>query len=103
MITIFEKCFRDGWHLSHQELLAVKERRWKTSSATNVGITGKNDLIVDTKFLKVKLMETVTWSADGHTETSARQIASSEIYVTENALWLEAPCPASYQKRTRSK
>ena len=53
----------------------------------SVGITGKNDSIVDTKFLKVKLMETVTWSADGHTETSARQIASSEIYVTENALW----------------
>lgn len=53
----------------------------------NVGITGKNDSIVDTQFLSVRLMETVTWSAHGHSEKRERMIASSEIYVTENALW----------------
>ncbi|KAI2501473.1 hypothetical protein MHU86_12988 [Fragilaria crotonensis] len=53
----------------------------------NVGIIGKNDSIVDTQFLSVRLMETVTWSVHGHTEKRERKIASSEIYVTENALW----------------
>jgi hypothetical protein len=53
----------------------------------NVGIVGKNDSIVELKYLQAKLVETVTWSADGHNETIVGEIALSEIYVTDNTLW----------------
>ena len=53
----------------------------------NVGIMGKNDSIVELRYLQAKLVETVTWSADGHSETIVGEIASSEIYVTDNTLW----------------
>lgn len=53
----------------------------------NVGITGKNESIVHAKALTAKVVETVTWSAHGHTKNNSRVIATNKIYVEENRLW----------------
>jgi hypothetical protein len=53
----------------------------------NVGIMGKNDSSIEMKYLRSKLLETVTWSAHGHSEKLQREIASTKICATELALW----------------
>mmetsp|Transcript_11768 Transcript_11768/g.19553 ORF Transcript_11768/g.19553 Transcript_11768/m.19553 type:complete len:560 (-) Transcript_11768:52-1731(-) len=55
--------------------------------AMNVGITGKNDSIVALAYLSAKVVETVSWSANGHSKKNTRVLTSNKVYANENPLW----------------
>ena len=57
----------------------------------NVGIIGRNDSLIKTQYLQVTLRETVSWSANGHTETRVQNIGCAKICVNESTLWKPLP------------
>jgi hypothetical protein len=53
----------------------------------NIGITGKNDSVVAMAYLNAKVVETVSWSAHGHSKKKSRVLTSNKIQAAENPLW----------------
>mmetsp|Transcript_13136 Transcript_13136/g.20030 ORF Transcript_13136/g.20030 Transcript_13136/m.20030 type:complete len:561 (-) Transcript_13136:2908-4590(-) len=53
----------------------------------NVSIIGKNDSIVNLKYLTARVVESITWSAAGRNRTSTRILCKTVVSPSELSLW----------------
>jgi hypothetical protein len=53
-----------------------------------VGIIGKNESIVEVQHFLVEVVETITWTANGHKRNNMQKIASQKYDIDGNTLWI---------------
>jgi Arrestin (or S-antigen), N-terminal domain len=81
-----------GWDAS-STVVAPGER-------ITVGIIGKNDSIEKVQHLLAEVIETITWTANGHSKNHVRNVASKKFEIDRNALWLPiSKLPTRYEMR----